>query len=114
MDRRYFPVEDQIRHRSAGLIKISLAWLMGASALWLYANMEAAVDQYIVAFSLYLILTKFVGYYGWREYSISKGYKWAFGLFSYVPFIGPAFLVFLEDRWQEQEIPKNRIRKLSW
>jgi len=114
MDHKYFPVQEQLEHRSYGLIKISIAWLMGSAALWMYANEEPLLEKYIIAFGLYLVLTKLVGFFGWRDYARSKGYGWGFGFFSFVPFLGPAFLVFLEDRWQDQELPKIAIRKYTW
>ncbi len=97
-----------------GLIKISVAWFMGAIALWFYANQSNLLDTYTLAFGMYLVLVKLVGFFGWRDYARSKGYDWKFGFLSFLPFVGPGLLVFLDDKWQEQELPKVKIRKLSW
>lgn len=114
MDRRYFPIEQQLQYRSYGLIKISFAWLMGSSALWFYANEPDLLQGYIVAFGMFLVVTKLIGFSGWKDYARSKGYGWGYGFFSFLPFIGPGFLVFLDDRWQEQELPKIEVKKYRW
>jgi hypothetical protein len=111
---RYFTFEDQLKLRTQSYMLIGIAWLMGAISLWAYANMEPQVQRFSALFATFLIIAKVIGFCGWRDYSKSKGYNAAYGLFSFIPVLGEMFLVFLHDRWQEQPVPKITQQKQAW
>jgi hypothetical protein len=110
----YYSFEDQQKLRTQGYMLIGIAWLMGAVSLWAYANMEPQVLRFSAIFATFLIVAKIIGFCGWRDYSKSKGYHGAYGLFSFIPVLGEMFLVFLNDRWQEQSIPSIKQQKQAW
>ena len=110
----YFSFEDQRRLRSQAYMQIGIAWLMGAISVWAYANMESQVQRFMGLFLVFLLIAKLIGFCGWRDYSKSKGYHWGYGFFSFIPFLGEAFLIFLNDRWMDQPIPALKGQKQAW
>ena len=110
----YFSIEQQQILRAGAYIKIAIAWFLGALAIWLWANQPDFVKNFFYVYCAFVFGVKMLGLFGWAEFAKSKGYAWATGFLSFLPIVGPGMIVFLDDRWAEQQPPKLKVRRMSW
>ncbi len=112
---RFWTIEDQRSLQAQAYSKIGIAWFLGAFALWLFENQHAAVLGLWYAYWGFVIAIKLLGLSGWCDLGRSKGHGWWVVLLALIPVAGPLLIVFLDDKWFEQRIPKLRVKKrMSW
>lgn len=87
---------------------------MGGLSIWMWENAHDSVMMFFWIFIAYLAATKLMAASGWADYARSKGYSKWYGLLSFLPVIGILALIFMPDKWFEQEAPKLPVKRLSW
>jgi len=112
---RFYTIEGQRLIRAYAYTKILIAWPLGTFAFWLYANEPDVVRNFAVIYWAFVVSVKLLGFSGWCDFGKSKGYKWYVNMLAFIPILGPALLIFLDDKWFEQPMPKLKTaRRLVW
>jgi ABC-type transport system involved in cytochrome c biogenesis permease subunit len=110
----YYSIQDQDIFRAHSNIKVAIAVVLQAFCLWLYANAADFVSTFWFVYAA-LILTAYITFFfGVTDYAKSKGYGWGYAFLGALNLIGLAILVFMPDRFLDQEVPKMKVRRLSW
>ena len=111
----FYTIEKQRLVRAYAYTKIGVAWPLGLFAFWIWANEQDVVRNFSYIYWAFVVAVKMLGYSGWVDYAKSKGYRWYVYMFGFIPVIGPAFLVFLDDKWFDQPMPKFKApQRLVW
>ena len=112
---RFYTIEGQKLVRAYAYTKIGIAWPLGLFAFWIFANEPDIVRNFAYLYWPFVGAIKMLGYSGWCDFGKSKGYKWYTNMFGFIPVLGPILLIFLDDKWFEQPVPKLKApRRLVW